>query len=91
MAVKDRRREIRISASDDELLAEAAALAGVSISEFILERALSDAAALVEEHRTIHLSDTAYASFVEILDAPLHPPENLAEPARRARPFRRIG
>ncbi len=38
MTVKDRRREVRISASDDDLLAEAAGLAGVSVSEFLLAR-----------------------------------------------------
>ena len=45
MATKDRRREVRLASSDDELLTEAAGILGVTVSEFLLERALSDAAA----------------------------------------------
>lgn len=90
MTLKDKRREVRISASDDELLAEAAGLAGISVSEFLLDRALADAAALVEAHRTIRLADDAYRRFVEALDAPIRPPETLAAQARRARPLKRV-
>lgn len=91
MAVKDKRREVRISAQDDDLLAEAASLAGVPVSEFLLGRALSDAADLVEAHRTILLADAAYQAFLAVLDAPPQPPERLAAQARRARPLRRAG
>ena len=89
MTVKDRRREVRISAADDDLLAEAAGLAGVSVSEFLLERALADAVALVEAHRTIRLSDDSYDAFLEALDAPARPPKDLVAQARRARRLKR--
>ena len=89
MTVKDRRREVRISASDDDLLAEAAGLAGVSVSEFVLERALSDAAALVAAHHTIHLADDNYDAFLEALDAPVQPPKDLVAQSRRARRLKR--
>lgn len=89
MTVKDRRREVRISASDDELLAEAAGLAGVSVSEFLLGRALSDAAALVDGHRTIQLDREAFDAFLAALDAPVRPPEELVAQARRARSLER--
>jgi len=89
MAVKDKRREVRISAQDDDLLAEAASLAGVPVSEFLLDRALSDAAELVEAHRTIQLTDDAYQAFLAALDAPPEPPERLATQVRRARHLRR--
>jgi uncharacterized protein (DUF1778 family) len=91
MAVKDKRREVRISAQDDDLLAEAASLAGVPVSEFLLDRALSDAADLVEAHRTILLADAAYQTFLAALDSPPQPPERLAAQARRARPLPRAG
>lgn len=89
MTVKDRRREVRISAEDDDLLAEAAGLAGVSVSEFLLERALSDAAALVEAHRTIRLSRESYEAFFEALDAPARAPKQLVAQSRRARRLKR--
>lgn len=89
MTVKDRRREVRISASDDDLLAEAASLAGVSVSEFLLERALSDAAALVEAHRTIRLSEDHYRAFLEVLDSPARPPKALVAQTRRGRRLKR--
>jgi uncharacterized protein (DUF1778 family) len=91
VTIKDKRREVRISASDDDLLAEAAGLAGVPVSEFLLDRALSDAAALVEEHRTIGLADDSYQAFLDALDAPALPPERLVGQVRRARRLKRAG
>jgi uncharacterized protein (DUF1778 family) len=80
---------VRISASDDDLLAEAAGLTGVSVSEFLLERALSDAVALVEAHRTIRLSGESYDAFLEALDAPVRLPKDLVAQSRRARRLKR--
>ena len=91
MTVKGKRREVRISASDDDLLAEAAGLAGVSVSEFVLDRALSDAAALVEAHRTILLTNDRYWAFFAALDTPVQPPEGLVAQSRRARRLKRAG
>jgi uncharacterized protein (DUF1778 family) len=85
MMVKDKRREVRISADDDDLLAEAAGLAGVSVSEFLLDRAMSEAAELVEAHRTIRLADEDHDRFIAALDGPVRPPEELIAQARRAR------
>jgi uncharacterized protein (DUF1778 family) len=89
MTTKDKRREIRISANDDDLLAEAAGLAGVSVSEFLLDRALSDAADLVEAHRTIRLADEDHDRFLDALDGPVRPPEELMAQARQARRLKR--
>ena len=85
MTVKDKRREVRISSADDELLVEAAGLLGVSVSEFVLDRARIDAAAIVEAHRSIELADAAFDAFLAALDAPVRPPEALVEQARKAR------
>lgn len=46
--------------------------------------ALSDAAALVEAHRTIQLADEHYQAFLAGLDAPMRAPTALVELARRA-------
>lgn len=89
MTVKDKRREVRISATDDDLLAEAASLMGVSVSEFLLDRALSDAASLVEAHRTITLSERNYRTFLAALDSPARPSKALASQVRRARRLQR--
>ncbi|MGP8062097.1 MAG: DUF1778 domain-containing protein [Acidimicrobiales bacterium] len=90
MTVKDNRREVRISADDDDLLAEAAGLAGVSVSEFLLDRAMSEAAKLVEAHRTIRLADEDHERFIAALDGPVRPPEELIAQARRARRLDRV-
>jgi len=90
MTIKDKRREVRISASDDDVLAEAAALVGVSVSEFLLERALSEAVDIVEAHRTITLGDPQYRAFLDALDGPVRPPKALVTQARRARRLKRV-
>jgi uncharacterized protein (DUF1778 family) len=90
VTVKDKRREVRISASDDDVLTEAAALAGVSVSEFLLERALSEATEIVEAHRTITLADEQYRSFLDALDGPVRPPKALVTQTRRARRLKRV-
>lgn len=90
MATKDKRREVRISANDDDLSAEAAGLAGVSVSEFLLDRALSDAADLVEAHRTIRLADEDHDCFLASPDGPVRQPEELIVQARRAHRLKRV-
>ena len=57
----------------------------------IVGRALSDAAELVEAHRTIRLADASYRAFLDALDAPPRPPGRLAAQARRARRLKRAG
>ena len=90
MTTKDKRREVRISADDDDLLAEAAGLAGVSVSEFLLDRALSDAADLVDAHRTIRLAEEDHDRFLAALDGPVRAPEELIAQARQARRLKRV-
>lgn len=85
MRIKDRRREVRLETKDDDLLVEAAGLAGVSVSEFILDRALSDAEELVEAHHAISLDHEAYIKFLSVLDAPATVNEALVGQAAKAR------
>lgn len=82
---KTKRRELRISSSDDDLLVEASGLLGVSVSEFLLSTALPEAERLVNENRTIVLREDAYKRFLANLDAPPKVAQRLAAVARRAR------
>lgn len=82
---KTKRRELRISSSDDDLLVEASGLLGVSVSEFLLSTALPEAERLVDDNRTIVLGKDAYKRFLAILDAPPRVAQRLAAEARKAR------
>lgn len=88
MPTKDRRRELRLSASDDDLIAEAAGLEGVTVSEFLLTRAVADAEAIVDAHRSIRLPPDAYGRFLAALDAPARPVPELVEQIRKSRPLK---
>jgi len=90
MTVKDKRREVRISADDDDLLAEAAGLTGVSVSEFLLDRAIADAATVVGAHHAIQLAEDDHERFLKALDGPVRPPKELVAQARRARRLKRV-
>ena len=89
-ATKNRRREFRVADADDDLLVEAAGLVGMSVSEFLLDRALPDAEALVRAHRTIELRPAAFERFMAALDAPPKRLERLAEQAAKARRLKRV-
>ena len=90
MTVKDHRREFRLAASDDDLLVEAAGLAGVTVSEFVLNRALHEAEVIVNSHHIVTLPDDARARFIAALDAPLVRNERLAAQARSARRLKHV-
>lgn len=90
MKTKDRRREVRLSAEDEQLIVEAAALSGISFTSFVLDDAIIRAREVVEGHRTISLSQEAYGRFLEALDAPPERNPALVELAKRARRFRRV-
>lgn len=90
MKTKDRRREFRLSAEDEQLITEAATLSGVSFTGFVLDEALARAREIVESHRTITLPDDAYERFLEALDAPPERNPALVELAKRAKRFRRV-
>lgn len=89
MKTKDRRREFRLSAEDERLIGEAAALSGMSFTGFVLEEAVGRAREIVEAHRTIALPADAYQRFLESLDAPAERNPALVELARRAKRYRR--
>jgi len=90
MPTKDQRRELRLSSRDDDLITEAAGLLGLSVSEFLLDRAVADAEAIVESHRSITLSERPFERFLAILDAPVKPLAPLVAQLRRARPLKHL-
>ena len=90
MTTKDRRRELRLSREDEELITEAAALSGTTFTGFVLEEAITQAREVVEAHRNITLDGDAYARLLEALDAPPERNPALVDLARRARRFRRV-
>lgn len=83
--MKDRRREVRLSTQDDDLLVEAAGLVGISVSEFVIDRAVADAEAVVDAHHTIRLNEESRRAFIALLDAPVPPPAELLDQLRKAR------
>jgi uncharacterized protein (DUF1778 family) len=89
--MKDRRRELRLSSREDDLIVEAAGIMDVSVSEFLLDRAVSDAEAVVSAHRTVTLDPDQYRRFLEVLDAPTSPPPDLVDQVRRSRPLKHRG
>jgi uncharacterized protein (DUF1778 family) len=85
MTTKDHRRELRLSSSDDDLITEAAGLLGMTVSEFLLGRAVADAEALVEAHRTVRLQQESYERFLAVLDTPPKPLSKLVGQVRKSR------
>ncbi len=90
MVTKDHRRELRLSSSDDDLITEAAGLLGVSVSEFVLGRAVADAEAIVDAHRSMRLQDDSYDRFLEALDAPPKPVSMLMDQIRKSRALEHV-
>ena len=88
MVTKDHRRELRLSSSDDDLITEAAGLLGLSVSEFLLGRAVADAEAIVDAHRTVRLQADSYERFLLALDAPPKPVAQLVDQIRKSRPLK---
>ena len=88
MVTKDHRRELRLSSSDDDLITEAAGLLGLSVSEFLLGRAVADAEAIVDAHRTVRLQQDSYERFLMALDAPPKPVSKLVDQIRKSRPLK---
>lgn len=87
---KDRRREVRLSADDEALINEAAALSGTTFTGFVLTDAVGRAREIVDAHHTIGLPTEAYERFLLALDEPPEHLPELVELARRAERFRRV-
>jgi uncharacterized protein (DUF1778 family) len=91
MSTKDHRRELRLSSTDDDLITEAAGLLGMTVSEFLLGRAVADAEAIVDAHRSVRLQRASYDRFLAALDAPPKPVSKLVEQIRKSRALKHAG
>lgn len=88
--MKTQRREVRLSPHEDDLIVEAAGLSGVSVSEFLLDRAVADAQETVDAHHTIRLDSEAHRKFLAALDSPSAPPAELVDQIRKSRPLKHV-
>ena len=79
------RIEARLTAEQKALVARAAALEGVSISSFIVQRALLSAARTVEQHELVRLSADDSRRIAEALLDPPEPTPALTDAVRRYR------
>lgn len=80
------RLEARISAEQKAVLQQAAALAGRTLSEFVVLSAQEAANRVIQEHETIRLSRTEQIAFVSAL---LNPPPPNARLRKAAAAYRK--
>lgn len=82
-ARKDDVIQIRASAGTKALLSRAAALRGQKLSEFMLDSARRQAEETILDQRSFFLDAEAHERFLELLDAPAKPSEELRARMRR--------
>lgn len=74
---KENRLNIRCDVRTRQLLDKAAAYTHVSVSEFVLSRALASAEQVVQAHESITLNPADFQAFLAALDTPTEPNEAL--------------
>jgi uncharacterized protein (DUF1778 family) len=82
---RDARLEARVSAAQKNLLQQAAALSGRTLSEFVVASAQDAARRVLAEHESIRLSREEQLAFVQAL---LNPPQPNARLKRAAKAYR---
>ena len=76
----------RVDTDIQKLLSQAAALAGMSsINSFVLSAAIEKAKKIIEQERSLKLSQRDALMLVEALDAPAKPNARLQQASRRYR------
>jgi len=68
--VKDPRITTRVSEDMHSLLAEAAALVGATVNQFVVQSAYEKAKKVIEDDRFVFLSSQASKKFIEALENP---------------------
>ncbi len=76
---RSRRIDVRVTDTQDAEIREAAALAGQTVTAFLLSAAQDRARELLEERRHVVMSDRAFERLVAELDEPGQPVSELAE------------
>jgi uncharacterized protein (DUF1778 family) len=70
---KNARLDLRMTATQRELIERAADVAGTTVTSFAVTRLVADAEQVVRQAKTIQLDDDEWDAFVQILDAPPAP------------------
>jgi uncharacterized protein (DUF1778 family) len=78
-AVRRHRIDVRVSDEQDAMIREAAALAGQTVTAFLLDAAQNRAREVLDERRDLVMSKATFARFAEALDAPGEPVPELTE------------
>lgn len=76
---KQARLNLRLRATDDDLIRRAAGTVGQSVSEFIASSALERAQDVLADQRLFLLDGEAWDQFVDALDRPVRPDPRLVE------------
>jgi uncharacterized protein (DUF1778 family) len=76
---KDARLNLRLRATDDELIRHAAEQTGQSVSEFLTTSAVERAHEVLADQRTFVLDAETWDQFVALLDQPVRPDPRLVE------------
>ena len=79
------RIDVRVSAEQDAMIREAAALAGQTVTSFLLDAAEDRAREVIDERCDLVMRKPTFARFAEALDAPGEPVPELAELLRLPR------
>jgi Uncharacterized protein conserved in bacteria len=73
LETKSERIDIRTTASVKHVLQEAAAATNKTVTEFLIDSALTEAAEVLADRRLFLLDDAQWQAFMEALDAPPRP------------------
>lgn len=76
---KASRLNLRLRASDDELIRLAAVQTGQSVSDFLTSSAVERAHEVLADQRAFVLDDATWDQFVALLDEPVRPDPRLVE------------
>ncbi len=79
-ATKDARLNLRLTPGDDELIREAAAATGLTVSEFLTQAAVARAHEVLVDRRDFVVDDDdSWDAFLQALDKPATPSAKLVE------------
>ena len=78
-SIRSRRIDVRVTDTQDALIREAAALAGETVTGFLVGAAQERARELLDERRHLIVSDEAFTRFAAALDAPAQTVPELTE------------
>lgn len=76
---KDDRINLRITREAKELMEQAAALQGMSLTQFIITAAAARAREVIDQYQSVRISDRQSAEFIEQVMRPLPPQHALVE------------